>query len=231
MVLRRLIGLLGLGPSPDAKDVELAVLRHQLAVLRRQVSRPRYTPSDRMVLAWLAKLLPRERWSVLLVTPGTLLRWHRELIARRWTYPHTSNPRALDDEVVALVLRLARENPRWGYLRMVGEARKLGVKVSATLVRRILPPPPGACAKARRWAELGAVPAGSGIGNPRDRLLHRRDHHPDPPVRPVRGRGRPAAGASARGERASGGGAGHPGCPESAHGSRRTCGSVPVPGP
>jgi putative transposase len=86
----------------------------------------------------LAKLLPRERWSVFLVTSGTLLHWHRELIARRWTYPHTSNPRALDEQVVALVLQLARENPRWGYLRIVGEARKLGVKVSATSVRRIL---------------------------------------------------------------------------------------------
>jgi hypothetical protein len=139
MVLRRLIGLLGLGPSPDAKDIEIAVLRHQLAVLRRQVNRPRYTPTDRMVLAWLAKLLLRERWSVFLVTPDTLLRWHRELIARRWTYPHTTtNPRALDEQVVALVLRLARENPRWGYLRIVEEARKLGVKVSATSVRRIL---------------------------------------------------------------------------------------------
>jgi hypothetical protein len=105
MVLRRLIGLLGLGPSPDAKDVELAVLRHQLAVLRRQVNRPRYTPGDRMVLAWLAKLLPRDRWSVFLVTPGTLLRWHRELIARRWTYPYTTtNTRVLDEEVVTLVL-------------------------------------------------------------------------------------------------------------------------------
>jgi putative transposase len=81
MMLRRLVHLLGLGPSQDAKDVELAVLRHQLAVLRRQVSCPRYTAGDRMVLAWLAKLLPRERWSVFLVAPGTLLRWHRELVA------------------------------------------------------------------------------------------------------------------------------------------------------
>jgi hypothetical protein len=139
MVLRRLVGLLGLGPSPDAKDVELEVLRHQLAVLRRQVSRPRCTPGDRMVLAWLAKLLPRERWSVFLVTPGTLLRWHRELVARRWTYPHTTTgPRTLDAEVVALVVRLARENPRWGYVRIVGEARKLGVPVFEISVRRTL---------------------------------------------------------------------------------------------
>jgi putative transposase len=76
---------------------------------------------------------------VFLVTPSTLLRWHRELIARRWTYPRTGRARqGLDEEVVALVLRLARENPRWGYLRIVGECRGLGVRVSATSVRRIL---------------------------------------------------------------------------------------------
>jgi putative transposase len=139
LVVRRLVALIGLGPSPDARDIEVAVLRHELAVLRRQVSRPRYSPSDRLVLAWLAKLLPRERWSVFLVTPATLLRWHRELVARRWTYPHTgTRSRSLDPDVVEVVLRLARENPRWGYLRIVGEARKLGITVSATSVRRIL---------------------------------------------------------------------------------------------
>ena len=96
LVLRRLVRLLGLGPAPDAKDVELAVLRHQLAVLRRQVARPRYTPADRLVLGWLASLLPRERWSAFLVTPATLLRWHRELVARRWTYPTTTKRPGLD---------------------------------------------------------------------------------------------------------------------------------------
>src|SRR5205823_4370688 len=89
VVVRRVLGLVGLGPTPDAKDVEIAVLRHQLMVVRRQVARPRYTPQDRMVLAMLARLLPRERWASFLVTPSTLLRWHRELIARRWTYPPT----------------------------------------------------------------------------------------------------------------------------------------------
>jgi transposase InsO family protein len=119
--------------------VEIAVLRHQLLVLRRQVARPRYAPTDRMVLAALAKLLPRDRWPIFLVTPSTLLRWHRELIRRRWTYPtDRRHPRALDAEIVDLVLRLARENPRWGYLRIVGECRKLGVRVSATSVRTIL---------------------------------------------------------------------------------------------
>jgi transposase InsO family protein len=139
VVVRQVLGLVGLGPSPDAKDVEIVILRHKLAVLRRQVARPRYSPADRMVLAALAKLLPRDRWPIFLVTPSTLLRWHRELIRRRWTYPTSGrHPGALDTEVVNLVLRLARDNPRWGYLRIVGECRKLGVRVSATSVRTIL---------------------------------------------------------------------------------------------
>jgi putative transposase len=123
MFIRRVLGMLGCGPAPDADAVEIAVLRHQLAVLRRQVPRPRYTPADRMLLAALAKLLPRERWVAFLVTPSTLLRWHRELIAWRWTYPHTGRDRhGLDEQAVALVVRLARENPRWGYLRVRREA-------------------------------------------------------------------------------------------------------------
>jgi putative transposase len=138
MILRQILSLVGLGPSSDAKDVEIAVLRHQLMVVRRQVARPRYTPSDRTILAALAKLLPRDRWPIFLVTPSTLLRWHRELIRRRWTYSTNGRHRGLNPEVVDLVLRLARENPRWGYLRIVGECRKLGIRVSATSVRTIL---------------------------------------------------------------------------------------------
>jgi hypothetical protein len=139
LIVSRLAGLFGLGPSPDARDVEIAVLRHQLAVLGRQVARPRYAPSDRMLLAVLARLLPRDRWRVVLVTPSTLLRWHRELVARRWTYPATGRSRrGLPGATVELVVRLARENPRWGYVRIVGEARKLGVAVSASSVRAIL---------------------------------------------------------------------------------------------
>jgi hypothetical protein len=139
LIVRRVLGVLGCGPSPNADAVEIAVLRHQLAVLHRQVPRPRYTPADRMLLAALAKLLPRERWAVFLVTPATLLRWHRQLIVRRWTYPPTGrDSRGLYEKIVALVVRLARENPRWGYLRIVGECRSLGVWVSATSVRRIL---------------------------------------------------------------------------------------------
>jgi transposase len=140
LLLRRLLNLLRLGTSPDEKDVEIAVLRHQLAVLRRQVARPRYSQTDRAVLATLARFLNRDRWGVFLVTPATLLRWQRGLVARSWTYPRSgrSAPKALDEEVVDLVLRLARENPRWGYLRIVGECRKLGVTVSATTVRKVL---------------------------------------------------------------------------------------------
>ena len=140
MVVRRVLDLAGLGPAPDVKDVEIAVLRHQLMVLRRQVARPRYTTTDRLVLATLAKLLPRDTWRVFLVTPSTLLRWHRELVRRRWTYAHTGRRPAwaLSAEVVDAVVRLARENPRWGYLRIVGECRKLSIRVSATSVRMIL---------------------------------------------------------------------------------------------
>jgi putative transposase len=119
--------------------VEIAVLRHQLMVLRRQVARPRYTLGDRLVLAILANLLRRERWPVFLVTPATPLLFHLELVARRWTYRRTGRGRnGLDQQIVNLAVRLARENPRWGYLRIVGECRKLGVRVSATSVRRIL---------------------------------------------------------------------------------------------
>jgi transposase InsO family protein len=139
VLLRRALGLLGIGPTPDVKDVEIAVLRHQLTVLRRRVTRPTYTPSDRLVLAVLAGLLPRERWSAFLVTPATLLRWHREVVRGRWTYPHRpGRRRGLEPSVVELVLRLARENPRWGYQRIVGECAKLGIQVSATSIRTIL---------------------------------------------------------------------------------------------
>jgi putative transposase len=121
------------------EDVEIAVLRHQLMVLRRQVARPRYTPTDRIVLASLARLLSRDRWAIFLVTPATLLRWHRDLVRRRWAYAsRRAGRRPLDPDVVELVLRLARENPRWGYVRIVGECRKLGISVSATSVRTIL---------------------------------------------------------------------------------------------
>jgi putative transposase len=88
LALRRVLELLVLcWRSTDAKEVEILVLRHQLAVLRRQHPRPRLQPNDRALLAALSRLLPRPRWSILVVTPETLLRWHRHMVRRRWTYP------------------------------------------------------------------------------------------------------------------------------------------------
>jgi putative transposase len=105
LLVRRLLGLLRLGPAPGEKDVEIAVLRHHLAVLRRQVARPRYSPADRAVLASLARLLSRERCGAFMVTPVTLMRWHLELVARWWNYSHRRPaPNALPGDLVDVVL-------------------------------------------------------------------------------------------------------------------------------
>jgi transposase InsO family protein len=130
------------------KEAEILLLRHQLAVLQRQVARPRFTWSDRALVGALVHLVPRERWASFLVTPETILRWHRALVRQRWTYPHRRAGRpALPQETVELIVRLARENPRWGYLRIVGELKKLGftaskTSVAAVLRRHRLPPAP-----------------------------------------------------------------------------------------
>jgi transposase InsO family protein len=124
--------------SEEFKELEIIVLRHELSVLRRQVARPALEPSDRMLLAAASRLLPRSRWSSFLVSPTTLLRWHRRLVARRWTYASRSGRPPIGNEIRKLVLRLARENPRWGYQRIVGEINRLSLIVSATTVRKIL---------------------------------------------------------------------------------------------
>jgi Integrase core domain len=125
--------------SESAKDVELLVLRHQLAVLGRQGRRPSVRPADRALLAALARLLPPHRRCGLVVTPQTLLRWHRELVRRKWTQPRRSpgRPRT-ESRVRELVLRLARENPGCGYPRIAGELLKIGLRVSPSTVRRLL---------------------------------------------------------------------------------------------
>ena len=125
--------------SVQVKDIELIVLRHQLDILGRQVERPRLRSSDRAFLAAASRLLPPRRRHGLLVTPQTLLRWHRALVRRRWTYARVRPGRpSIDAEKRELVLRLARENPRWGYQRISGELSKLGLSVSPSTVRRLL---------------------------------------------------------------------------------------------
>jgi hypothetical protein len=122
-----------------AKDLEILVLRHQLAVLRRQTSRPRLEPTDRALLAAVSRVLPRSRWSCFFVKPDTLLRWHRRLLAGAWTYPHHQIGRPpLDQEIQQLIVRLATENPRWGYQRIRGELQRLGMHASATAIRSTL---------------------------------------------------------------------------------------------
>jgi hypothetical protein len=123
------------GRSKDFKELEIIVLRHELAILRRAARRPPTTAVDRMFLAAASRLLPRARWRCFIVTPATLLRWHRRLVAKRWTYARPVGRPPMRQETRDLVLRLARENPRWGYPRIVGELKGLGIAVSATTVR------------------------------------------------------------------------------------------------
>jgi putative transposase len=122
-----------------AKDLEILVLRHQLTGLRRQSPRPKVEPADRGRLAALNRALPRDRWSCFIVKPETLLRWHRRPAAGAWTYPHRGTGRPpLDQELQQLIVRLATENPRWGYQRIEGELLRLGMRVSATAIRTTL---------------------------------------------------------------------------------------------
>jgi putative transposase len=140
LTLCRSIQVLMLLARGDAeKDLEILVLRHQLTVLRRHTPCPRLEPADRALLAALSRALPRERWSCFLVKPDTLLRWHRRLVAGAWTYPHRQTGRPpLNPDVQQLIVRLAKENPTWGYQRIKGELQRLGVHVSATAIRTTL---------------------------------------------------------------------------------------------
>jgi hypothetical protein len=120
VLLRRLLELVALrARSIEFKELEIVVLRHELAILQRRTRRPPITVVDRVFLAAASRWLPRARWRSFIVSPATLLRWHRRLVAKRWTYARPVGRPPIRYETRELVLRLARENPQWGYSRIV----------------------------------------------------------------------------------------------------------------
>src|SRR6201987_4822864 len=135
-----------LARSSSAKDVEILALRHEVAVLRRTNPRPRMSWTDRTILAALARIMPKALRARRIVPPGTLLRGPRRRVAAKWRQPRTPGRPPVPDELVALIVRLARENTRWGVVRIPGELRRLGHRVGASTIRKILrahriPPP------------------------------------------------------------------------------------------
>ncbi|WP_245589502.1 hypothetical protein [Amycolatopsis balhimycina] len=159
LIFLRLVGLVVLfGRSSESKDIELLVLRHEVAVLRRGDSKPRLDWADRAVLAALVRLLPKRLRAHRLVTPGTILRWHRRLVAAKWTYSHRVGRPPVGEAIAGLIERMARENHSWGYQRIQGELLKLGHRVGASTIRRILKRariPPAPCRQTdARWRQF-----------------------------------------------------------------------------
>ena len=137
LAVRRVLSLVLLAlRTSGSKESEILVLRHELEILRRNGARPRLQPADRAWLCALSRLLARERWSAFGVRPETLLRWHRRLVARHWTYPQRQLGRPLiADELAALIVAMATDNPAWGYQRIRGELLHLGHRAASTIAR------------------------------------------------------------------------------------------------
>jgi len=145
------------GEGSREREAEILVLRHQLTVLKRQNPRPKLRRRDRMMLAALARLIDRKRWEGFIVKPATILRWHRELVRRKWTFKHKKIGRPpLDPALVVLIIQIAKQNPRWGAVRIKGELKGLGHVVGVTTIRMILPRPSAGPAPRRgpSWSEF-----------------------------------------------------------------------------
>jgi putative transposase len=186
-VVRALLGAVSvLCRGGVSKEAELLVLRHENAVLRREITRVRYTAADRVWLSALARLLPRRRWTeIFAVTPATLLTWHRRLVARRWDYRDRRRPgrRPTPAPTKTLILRMSKDNPGWGHRRIQGELIRLGHRIAASTVWEILTAAGIDPAPRRAGPTLATVPHRPSQGDHRVRLPHCRGHHAAPAVR------------------------------------------------
>ena len=197
LLITRVAAWLRLSRRKDAwKTAEILILRHQLTVLqRRRPRRPRLNWADRALLAALLGVIPKARRSGLrlLVTPDTFVRWHRDIVRRRWAarsaHGRTGRP-ATRRNIKALIRRLARENPEWGYRRIHGELAGLGVNIAASTVWEILQ---GQRHQPRPTADRATIPALPGRGDPGVRLLQRRPAQRHPGLCPGRDRAQDAA--------------------------------------